>query len=317
MWLKSGFFQYTLGKMFLQRSKPALDVAQAPMKSLLFGTLSGLSFAMTASVATSVATSVAASGLTVLLAAPARAENLEHTQQLLNTNDCAKCQLNKAGLVYARLSGANLSGANLIQANLSHADLSGADLSGAQLNGAALYGVDLTGANLSGANLSGADLRGAILLNANLDGANLRDATLLGAVGLPDSIATAENYYRWGMQEAARGNFRDAVFYYNQAISLKPDFAHAHMARSIARLRLADRSGALTDAQEANRLYTAQNNDQGQQISSQFSTGIQDSEKAYAEEQKRRRGGGAGGNILNVLGGLAGMALQVLQYMAF
>lgn len=282
-------------------SQAALDVAHEPMK-FLSGTLSSLSI-MTAA---------------VLLAAPVHAENLEHTQQLLNTNECSQCELNKAGLVYAQLTGANLSQASLIQANLSHADLSGANLSGAQLTGAALYGVDLTGANLSGANLAGADLRGAILLNANLDDANLKDATLLGAVGLPDSVATAENYYRWGMQEAGRGNFRDAVYYYNQAISLKPDFAHPYMARSIARFRLADRAGALIDAQEANRLYTSQNNDQGQQISSQFATGIEDSEKAYIDEQKRRvNGGGAGGNILNVLGGLAGIALQVLQYMAF
>jgi uncharacterized protein YjbI with pentapeptide repeats len=283
------------------------------MKSRISGTFSGLALSR-----------LALSGLAlssfalVTLIAPARAENLEHTQQLLNTNECAKCELNKAGLVYAHLSGANLSGASLIQANLSHADLSGANLSGAKLIGAALYGIDLTGANLSGADLSGADLRGSILLNANLDGANLKDATLLGAVGLPDSVATAENYYHWGMQEAARGNFRDAVHYYDEAISLKPDFAHPYMARSIARFRLADRSGALTDAQEANRLYTDQSNDQGQQIATQFATGIENSEKAYAEEQKRRRGGGgAGGNILNVLGGLAGVALQMLQYMAF
>lgn len=284
------------------------------MKPRIFGTLSGLAL-VTANVAATVTATITA---TTLLAIPAKAENLEHTQQLLNTNECARCELNKAGLVYARLSGANLSDANLIQANLSHADLSGANLSGAQLSGAALYGVDLTGANLSGADLSGADLRDAILLNANLENANLQDTTLLGAVGLPDNIATAESYYRWGMQEAGRGNFRDSIYYYNQAIGLKPDFAHAHMARSIARLRLADRAGAITDAQEANRLYTAQNNEQGQQVSTQFATGIQQSEEAYAEEQKRRvNGGGAGGNILNVLGGLAGVALQLLQYMAF
>ena len=281
------------------------------MKPLLSGTLSGLSSGLSLAMAVTVTA-------TTILAAPVRAENLEQTQQLLNTNECSGCELNKAGLVYAHLTGANLSSASLIQANLSHADLSGANLSGAQLTGAALYGVDLTGANLSGANLGGADMRGAILLNANLDGANLKDATLLGAVGLPESVATAENYYRWGMQESARGNFRDAVYYYNQSISLKPDFAHAYMARSIARFRLADRPGALTDAQEAQRLYTAQNNNQGELIATQFATGIQESDKAYAEEQKRRaNGGSSGGNILNVLGGLAGMALQVLQYMAF
>ncbi|MBW4463948.1 MAG: pentapeptide repeat-containing protein [Pegethrix bostrychoides GSE-TBD4-15B] len=285
------------------------------MKFLSSSTLSGLSTSILSVSSLSIFTACTA---TILLAAPLRAENLEQTQQLLNTRDCAKCELNKAGLVHANLSGANLSEANLIQANLSHADLSGANLSGARLTGAALYSVDLTGANLSGADLSGADLRDAILLNANLEGANLQDTMLLGAVGLPETVATAENHYRWGMQEAGRGNFRDAVYYYDQAISLKPDFAHAYMARSIARYRLADRSGAMVDAQEANRLYTAQNNSQGEQIASQFATGIQQADEAYADEQKRRvNGGSAGGNILNVIGGLAGMALQVLQYMAF
>jgi uncharacterized protein YjbI with pentapeptide repeats len=248
---------------------------------------------------------------------PARAENLQQTQQLLSSNECPKCDLNRAGLVYAQLTGANLTAASLIQSNLSHANLGSAKLNQAQLNGAVLFGADLTGADLSGANLQGADLREAILTNANLQGANLDGANLVGAVGVPAQIATSDNLYRWGMQEAVRGDFRGAVSYYNQALNQKPDFAHAYMARSIARLRLGDRSGALTDAQEADKLYTAQNNQQGHQIASQFATGIQDAEKAYIKQQEAENGGGTGGNILNVLGGLAGIALQVLQYMAF
>lgn len=248
---------------------------------------------------------------------PAQAENLEQTQQLLNTNECTGCELNRAGLVYAQLTGANLAGASLIQANLSHTNLSAANLSQAQLNGAVLFGADLSGANLSGANLQGADLREAILTNVDLEGANIEGANLLGAVGVPANIGTADNYYRWGMQAAEQGNFRGAINNYNQALALDSDFANAYMARSIARFRLGDRAGALEDAQFADQLYTEQNNDRGHQIASQFALGIQQAEEAYAKQQRAGSGGGAGGNILNVLGGLAGVALQVLQYMSF
>lgn len=258
--------------------------------------------------------------LTLLMAGgvvlPVQAENLEQTQQLLSTKECSRCELNRAGLVYAQLSGANLSQANLIQANLSHTNLSAANLSQAQLTGAVLFGADLSGADLSGANLQGADLREAILTNANLAGANIEGAMFLGAVGLPAEIGTTDNYYRWGMQESERGNFRGAVGYYNQALSLEPDFAHAYMARSIARFRLGDRGGALEDAQYADQLYLEQNHDQGHQIASQFALGIQAAEEAYAKQQRGGRGG-VGGNIFNVLGGLAGLALQALQYMSF
>ncbi len=249
----------------------------------------------------------------LMAAAPARAEDLEQIQQLLSTNECSGCNLNKAGLVYAELTGANLSAANLIQANLIHADLNAANLQQAQLSGATLYGADLTGADLRDANLQGADLRGAILTNANLDGANLDGTTLLGAVGLPATVATASNYYSWGMQEAARGNFRGAIDNYNRALDLDSDSANVYLARSIARFRLGDRAGALSDAQTADELYLAQNHEQGHQVASQFALGIQESEEAYIKEQQGRRGGGAGGNVLNVLGGLAGVALQMLQ----
>lgn len=249
----------------------------------------------------------------LIAAAPARAENLEQIQQLLSTNECSRCDLNKAGLVYAELTGANLSATSLIQANLSHADLSAANLTQAQLNGATLFGADLTGADLRGANLQGADLREAILTNANLEGANLDGTSLLGAIGLPASVATAANYYGWGMQEAARGNFRGAIDNYNRALELDSDSANAYLARSIARFRLGDRAGALADAQRADELYLAQNHDQGHQVASQFALGIEQSEENYIKEQRGRQGGGAGGNILNVLGGLAGVALQMLQ----
>lgn len=247
----------------------------------------------------------------------ARAENLQHTQQLITTNDCSRCDLNRAGLVYANLIGANLSEASLIQANLSHANLSSANLQGAKLNGATLFGADLSGADLSNANLQGVDLRGANLTGANLENAVIEGTNFLGAVGLPTELATVDNYYRWGMEEAERENFRGAVNYYNLALSLEPDFAHAYLARSIARFRLGEQMGALEDAQYADQLYLEQNNERGHLIASQFSQSILTAQELYEKRQRGGRSGGVGGNILNVLGGLAGMAFQVLKYMSF
>ncbi len=255
--------------------------------------------------------------LTGGMGSAALAENLEQTQQLLTTNECSGCELSKAGLVYAQLLGADLTKANLIQANLSHANLSAANLSQAQLNGAVLFGADLSGADLSGANLQGVDLREANLTNAKLEGANIEGANFLGAVGIPAELATVKNYYLWGMAEAQRGNFRGAIANYNQALSQDPDFANAYLARSIARFRLGDQAGALSDAQYADELYLKQNSERGHQAASQFAMGIQAAQEAYDERQRAGSSGGVGGNILNVLGGLAGMALQVLQYMSF
>ncbi|NJO78201.1 MAG: hypothetical protein HC827_06510 [Cyanobacteria bacterium RM1_2_2] len=247
----------------------------------------------------------------------ARAENLQHTQQLIATNNCSGCDLNKAGLVYADLIGADLSAASLIQANLSHTDLSSANLQGAKLNGATLFGADLSGADLSGANLQGADLRGANLTGANFENAVIEGTNFLGAVGIPAEIATVDNYYRWGMEEAERENFRGAINYYNQALSMEPDFAHAYLARSIARFRLGEHMGALEDAQYADQLYLEQSNERGHLVASQFSDSILTAQELYEKRQRGGRSGGASGNILNVLGGLAGMAFQVLKYMSF
>jgi uncharacterized protein YjbI with pentapeptide repeats len=56
-------------------------------------------------------------------AKPVRAENPAHVKQLLETNLCARCDL----------EGANLRGAHMIGADLRDADLRGAILVGANL----------------------------------------------------------------------------------------------------------------------------------------------------------------------------------------
>lgn len=235
----------------------------------------------------------------------ASAENIEHTQQLLATRQCSQCDLSGAGLVLANLTGADLRGANLSGANLSRANLSGADLTGANLSGTSLYGVNLSGANLTGANLSGADLRTAYLGNANLASINLSNAQLLGVRGLPTNIGEAEDFYRLGLAEAKAGNYRNAIDYYNQALSLKPDLAAVYFARSMSRADLGDFPGATQDAQIANQLFASQGNARGQEVSKQL-------EQAIVTRQKPTEPQTGGGGWMNALGALGSVLLKVL-----
>ena len=271
--------------------------------------------------------------LTLCLAAPAQAENVQHTQQLISTKACQRCDLSNAGLVSANLGGANISGANLSSANLSNANLQGADLQGANLQSAVLFNANLSNADLRGVNLQKADLRGAILTGAVWDGANVDGANLLGAVGLPNQIATPENLYVIGLTEAQRGNFRGAITNYNQALTQKPDFAHAVLARGVARFRMGDRPGALEDAKKAQTLYLAQGNTQGETVSTQFVEGIQAIQEAEARGPRYGGnasspsaggghsggggggGSGSGGGFLGFLGSIAGMLLQFVPGM--
>ena len=227
----------------------------------------------------------------------ANAENLEHTQQLLATKQCPKCELSNAGLVLANLAGANLSGADLSRANLSRANLMGADLSGANLSGASLSGANLSGANLSGANLSGTDLRDAFLVNAQLFGTNLSTAFVQGAIGIPQYAGTAEDFYAWGVVESERGDYRAAIENYNKALSLKSDFAPAILARGVARYNLGDVSGGSQDAQIAATLFSIQQNTAGYQLSQNVVTGIE-----IARNPPKARSGSSVGNFLVSLG---------------
>jgi uncharacterized protein YjbI with pentapeptide repeats len=90
----------------------------------------------------------------------ARAEDPDQVKQLLETRQCAAC---------------NLTGAQLGGADLRGADLTNADLAEAQLYQTNLRDADLAGARLVGANLSGADLRGA--KGADLSGATTNEQT--------------------------------------------------------------------------------------------------------------------------------------------
>jgi uncharacterized protein YjbI with pentapeptide repeats len=237
--------------------------------------------------------------------APARAENIQHTQQLLATRQCPNCDLSNSGLVLANLTGANLKGADLRMANLSRANLTGADLSGANLSGTSLFGVNLTGANLSGANLSGADLRNAYLTNANLTDTNLANVQLLGVRGMPTNIGTAEDFYRLGVLEAQAGNYRNAIDYYNQALNQKSDLAAVYFARSMSRADLGDFAGATKDAARANQLFAAQGNAQGQELSKQLVEAI-----VVRQQPTEPRTGR--GDLMSLLGSIGSVLIKLV-----
>lgn len=249
-------------------------------------------------------------GFTLSLAPAAQAENLAHIQQLLSTQQCTGCDLSGAGLVYANLLNADLSGANLKQANLSRSNLRGANLSEADLSGANLVNANLSGANLNGANLSGADLRGAILTGATLQGARLDGMHFLGAVDLPEELATVDNLYNLGLAEAERGNFQGAITQFNRILEVKPDSASAYLARSLSRFRLGDRMGAMEDAQQAQQLYQQQNNQTGAQMSAQVLEGIEAVQEAQEKQEENLQGNGIGTTVLSLLGSVASVLLQ-------
>ncbi len=199
-----------------------------------------------------------------------KAENIEHLNQVLQTKDCENCDLSHAGLVMINLKSANLRGANLVGANLSRADLTGADLSGANLTNTSLFGANLTGANLTGAIFNNTDLRNSYLSNVIITNTDLSKAYVEGAIGMPNNIASAEQFYLWAMQEDKEGNYTQALTYYNQAIELEPKLAPAYLARGIIKSRYGQVENAVSDAQTAQNLFETQNNSDGYLLSTRF-----------------------------------------------
>ncbi len=237
-------------------------------------------------------------------AAPVGAENLSHTQRLLSTKNCEKCDLSGVGLVMNELSGANLSRANLVGANLSRSNLMGADLRGANLTGASLFGANLTGADLRGATLNGTDLRSAYLTNANVKGLDVSSAYLQGAIGMASSLGSAEDFYKWGFLEWEKNDYASAIGHYNQAIALKSDFSGAYLGRAMAKFRLQDDKGAVKDAMVAERLFFAQANQPGVKTSQALLQKIQ------LASQPTQPGSAGNGNVVDLITGLSSMLLK-------
>jgi uncharacterized protein YjbI with pentapeptide repeats len=237
--------------------------------------------------------------------ATANAENISHLRQLLSTKECQQCNLTGSGLVMNDLAGANLQRANLSGANLGQANLAGADLRGANLAGASLNGANLTGADLRGANLTGTDLRSAYLTNANVQGIDVRSAYLEGAIGVPTTLGTADDFYKWGYAAWLKNDFAGAVQNYDRAISLNPQFTAVYIARSMAKFRLQDDSGAVKDAQIAERMYFAKSDREGTQVAQALIAKIN-----LAGKPSESNTNVGNGNFVDLLTGVSSMLLK-------
>ncbi len=246
---------------------------------------------------------------TLTISLPTAAENLSHLNRLLGTKNCNDCDLSSAGLIHANLAGAQLSGANLVNANLSQANLTGADLTGANLTGASLYGANLNGANLTGANLTGVDLRNAYLMNTQLEGVDLDTAYLDGVKGISTEAATPEQFHRWAVREADRGNYRDAIAHYNRAIAIDPEFAPAYLGLGIVYYRTDNEPQAKSHVEVAAKLFEKQENQLGKATSDKFLENMELISQMEADIEKRNRGIS---NFGRFLGGLGSMLLQLM-----
>jgi tetratricopeptide (TPR) repeat protein len=246
---------------------------------------------------------------TIAISLPAQAENPNDLNQLLSTKKCAQCDLSNAGLVMANLIGSDLSGANLVNANLSQANLAGANLAGANLSGASLNGVNLTGANLTGANLTGTDLRNSYLTNANLNEVDLDTAYLDGVRGIANSAATPEQFHRWGVREAERGNYTAAIAHYNRAIELDPEFAPAYLGLSLIQYRFDNRASAEQNVSTAAKLFKKQKHELGYKTATDFKQKMLLASQIEADTAKRERGAG---NFGKFLGGVGSLLLQLM-----
>ena len=227
--------------------------------------------------------------LTAIAISPSvQAESLSDLNQLLNTNKCLQCDLSSSGLVQADLKRADLIQADLAGANLSQANLAGANLTGADLSGASLHGANLTGANLTGANLNGTDLRNAYVGNTNLSGVDLNVALVDGIKGLADDAASAEQFHRWGVREAERGNYNAAIANYKKAINKDPELAPAYLGLAIVQYNFDYRNKAKYNTKIAAKLFKQQEHKLGYKTAMNFQQQmdlIQQAEANVAEQE--------------------------------
>lgn len=243
------------------------------------------------------------------LASPLQAENLSHLNQLLATKRCHECDLSDSGLIHANLAGAELNNANLAGANLSQANLAGANLTGADLTGASLYGANLTGANLTGANLAGTDLRNAYLRNTILENVDLDRANLNGVKGISEEAGTPEQFHRWGVREADRGNYRAAIAHYNRAIAIDSEFAPAYLGLGVVYYRADFKTRALENTQVAIALFENQENELGQSTSQEFLDNMELASQIEASLEERNKNGS---NFGKFMGGIGSLLLQLM-----
>jgi uncharacterized protein YjbI with pentapeptide repeats len=221
----------------------------------------------------------------------------------LSNANIREANLSRADLSFANLRNADLRGASLLGANLNGADLRGANLSSVDLSG-----VNFSNANLQGANLAGSDLRRAYFVGANLAGVNFSNTFLRGAIGIPTNTVKAEEYYAWGTDEDKKGNYRQAIEYYNKAVTVDPKLAIAYMSRAISLKQLGDTESAIQDADRASALFETQGDPKGTKIAKDLSEALK---KPTATAQNNDSGGF---NFTDAVMGLGSFFLQFLRF---
>lgn len=254
---------------------------------------------------------IALTTVSLSLVSPLHAENLSDLNQLLDTKSCHDCDLSNSGLINANLAGAELQNTNLANANLSQANLAGANLSGVNLAGASLYGANLTGANLTGANLTGTDLRNAYLMNTTLEKVDLDTANLNGVKGISTQAGTPEQFHRWGVREADRGNYRAAIAHYQRAIAINPEFAPAYLGLGVVYYRTDFKDKALDNTKTAIALFKTQENELGKTTSQEFLSNMElasQMETSLAQKEKNAS------NFGKFMGGIGSLLLQLMLY---
>ena len=246
---------------------------------------------------------------TTIISTPITAESLSDLNQLLSTKKCSQCDLNSSGLVQADLKRADLTQADLAGANLSQANLTGASLRGANLSGASLHGANLSGANLSGANLTGTDLRNAYVGNTDLSGVDLDLALVDGIKGLAETAASAEQFHRWGVREAERGNYNAAIANYQKAIKQDPELAPAYLGLAIVQYNFDYRAKAKKNTAIAAKLFKQQKHKLGHQTAMNFQKQMDLIQTA--EENSAQQEGGMG-HIGKFMGSIGSLLLKFL-----
>jgi uncharacterized protein YjbI with pentapeptide repeats len=158
-----------------------------------------------------------------------------------------------------------------------------------------------------------ADLRDAYLAGAVMDGAITDGALLGGAIGLPTTIGTAEEFYQLAIQNERQRDYVRSTENFTQVIIRKPTFAPAYFGRAAARAQGGDRSGAIADAQEAERLFTSQGDQKNAELANKFAMLLE-----HPPEEKQPKGGnGFGTALLGLLGGALQIFLKSFPVLPF
>ena len=73
-------------------------------------------------------------------------------------------------------------------------------------------------------------------------------------------LNNAKELFKAGVDKSRKGDFKEALEDFNQALQIDPNNADAYGNRCVARHKLGDKQGAIEDCQKASALYQLQEN---------------------------------------------------------